>query len=57
MTKIDAIIEAHKKSKENDCPYYAIERKALKDWYVSDRKPSLRSGNVIECYDGIENLS
>jgi hypothetical protein len=57
MTKIDAILEAHAQSKKNDCPYYAIERKALNDWYVSDRKPSLRSGNVIECYDGRENLS
>ena len=57
MKNNEAIIQAHKKSRETNTPFYAIERPLFNDWIVSERKPSMRMGKVIECYDGKENLA
>jgi hypothetical protein len=50
LTKIDAISIAHKMSAFVGAPCYAIETKF--GWTCADRKPSLRYGKVIECYQG-----
>lgn len=48
QTKVEAIIAAHKVAKTNGyCYAFAIPS----GWLVSDRKPLLGSGKIIECRD------
>jgi len=51
-SKNDAINKAFRIAHENGIAGYAIETK-FDGWIASDRKPSLRFGEVLEClYNG-----
>jgi hypothetical protein len=52
LCKTDAIILAHNMSHKSGSPVYAVETRY--GWTCASRKPSLRFGKVIECYEGKE---
>ena len=55
LCKTDAIILAHNMAHKNQEPAYAVETRY--GWTCATRKPSLRYGKVIECYNGKEYLA
>lgn len=51
-TKLDAIADAHTLSHAIGMPAYAFD--TVIGWQIGERKPTLRYGAVIECYQGRE---
>ena len=54
-SKYDAINAAHVLAHQLGLPAYAFD--TIHGWHVSDRKPMLRYGKVIECHNGKEYMA